>query len=861
MDRVRSPPNLEAACTNLLNGQYSSVAEREALVESAVTLGLNDSVRVWLVGDETFVYSPRVTAFVSDVSAGLWGPFVLRTARFASPGGTLQVGQRIQMLSPWQPWQGFGWLYDNIVAQTFSDPALTIHPHTGEYIGVRAEFETTTAGPTGSIDVPTDAQEWDSSTLGFKVVPAGTTAKSLVNYTFTFGKWHDGSNFTMDDVLYELALVFRRADPAGDVYTKDLDAASYAAILFRNSLRGFRVVDATHLQVWYEYWHIDPATIASLINAAFPSTPWTASELALSAVFDDTCRVSEVTAENEQKYALDLTKGPCLADMDANLPSYMSHLPPGLNFDPTEAASRWTDLQNFRSTYGHFYVSNGPFVLTSVDPISVQATVTAFDAYPFPADRWDYLLPNPVPDLAIEPIPDVIVGEAAQVNLTTTVNAAPYDNATVRYRISAAGNATPLREGFASLVGSGTWRVDLDPSFTSTLAPGTYEFEAAAVGNETTTAVFASRAFMVFVSPPPPDTTSPTSSLSPLSGYWQTSGPFHLDASASDDRSGVASVDLYVAFSADGTAWSAPAVVASDDAEPFAFDYAPSQGEGLYRFWALATDGAGNSESLSSKPATGEIEAGFDSVAPTTQLSGPSGYWQSILPIPLTVDASDATSGVASVRLYVSYSADGTTWSVPAYAAELTSPPFAFTVTPSSGDGRYRFWVVGRDVAGNLESIATKPTTGEVELGVDTVGPTVLSSAPMDGATGVATAGLTVRVTFSEAVVHATAEAAFSITPSVAGTFWWDGNTLVFTPSGAIASGTTYQVTVHASGVRDVAGNALASDYSISFTTAATQATPPSEPLGWALPFGITLAVLLAIVVIVWAVRRRKKRP
>ena len=76
----------------------------------------------------------------------------------------------------------------------------------------------------------------------------------------------------------------------------------------------------------------------------------------------------------------------------------------------------------------------------------------------------------------------------------------------------------------------------------------------------------------------------------------------------------------------------------------------------------------------------------------------------------------------------------------------------------------------------------------------------------------------------------ASAEAAFSITPSVAGTFSWVGNTMTFTPITNLTHSTTYTVTISATAT-DMAGNGLdgngngiaegspIDDYTWSFTT------------------------------------------
>ena len=117
--------------------------------------------------------------------------------------------------------------------------------------------------------------------------------------------------------------------------------------------------------------------------------------------------------------------------------------------------------------------------------------------------------------------------------------------------------------------------------------------------------------------------------------------------------------------------------------------------------------------------------------------------------------------------------------------------------------------------------------------GIDAAAPTVSSMAPASGITGVATS-TSVAVSFSEPMDRASAQAAFSLRRStdgaaVAGSFSWNGNTMTFRPSTALAGGTGYTAQV-AAGARDAAGNALAASQASTFTTAASVTTVTAYP-------------------------------
>jgi hypothetical protein len=116
-----------------------------------------------------------------------------------------------------------------------------------------------------------------------------------------------------------------------------------------------------------------------------------------------------------------------------------------------------------------------------------------------------------------------------------------------------------------------------------------------------------------------------------------------------------------------------------------------------------------------------------------------------------------------------------------------------------------------------------------VPVGGDTIAPTVSSTAPANGATNI-NPTTAVTATFSEAVTESTVNATtFTLkagVSSVPGTVTLAGTTATFWPSAAIAASTTCTATI-TTGVNDLAGNAIAANYTWSFTTAAVADTIP----------------------------------
>jgi WD40 repeat protein len=137
-------------------------------------------------------------------------------------------------------------------------------------------------------------------------------------------------------------------------------------------------------------------------------------------------------------------------------------------------------------------------------------------------------------------------------------------------------------------------------------------------------------------------------------------------------------------------------------------------------------------------------------------------------------------------------------------------------------------------------------------LAADTTAPTVVTTSPTNGATGVA-AGTAVKAVFSEPVDPATITGSTMGLTGPAGpvpasvTYDAGTRTATLTPSGPLAGSTTFTATVKGGStdprVKDVAGNALAADRTWTFSTAAPP-PPVTAPTGLAAtagPSGVAL--------------------
>ena len=200
---------------------------------------------------------------------------------------------------------------------------------------------------------------------------------------------------------------------------------------------------------------------------------------------------------------------------------------------------------------------------------------------------------------------------------------------------------------------------------------------------------------------------------------------------------------------------------------------------------------------------------------------------------PSTINTSSFTlkQGVTAVNGSVSY-VNGTAAFAP--ATNLTANTlYTATITTNATD------LSGHTLATNFVWTFTTGTQA------DTNPPVVIVTNPTNGAANVAI-NQTVNATFSEAMDPATINtASFTVTgpgaTNVTGTVAYIATSMIatFTPTSSLVSGTTYTNMI-TTGVKDLAGNALATNFVWTFTTGILTVTNPmSIDLGAASTFAI----------------------
>ena len=192
-------------------------------------------------------------------------------------------------------------------------------------------------------------------------------------------------------------------------------------------------------------------------------------------------------------------------------------------------------------------------------------------------------------------------------------------------------------------------------------------------------------------------------------------------------------------------------------------------------------------------------------------------FSEEVLPSSVTASTMTLSGGSGAVAAEVTLS--GTTASLRPDAPLAFATTYTATVTTGVED------LAGNHLASNFVwTFTTQPEP-------DTTPPTVGVVAPPSGATAVGTDG-NLTANFSEAVSTASVNSGtFTLQGagggSVSGAVSLSGQTATFDPSSPLASGTAYTARV-TTGVQDLAGNPLASDFTWSFTTEVPDTSAPT---------------------------------
>ncbi|MBN2209152.1 MAG: right-handed parallel beta-helix repeat-containing protein, partial [Candidatus Coatesbacteria bacterium] len=225
--------------------------------------------------------------------------------------------------------------------------------------------------------------------------------------------------------------------------------------------------------------------------------------------------------------------------------------------------------------------------------------------------------------------------------------------------------------------------------------------------------------------------------------------PIDVHYMSSDGGSGVASVALYMQHNNSGFFDSGH--VSGNATGSFSVEL--DSGDGIYEFYTIARDSAGNTES---PPEEADASVEADLTAPLSSCWADE--FANAVPFAVRFEASDSYSGVKETRLWYRWAGESQ-WQNPWLVATGESGVFVLDptqVTPEFGDGVYELMTIATDNMGNNETpplVAdaliildrTPPETTVECLGLTATSPLKLDYTATDPLTGTGIAHVSMR--------------------------------------------------------------------------------------------------------------------
>lgn len=484
---------LDQVTQRIFTFDFASESERNELVRNAVTMGMQEAVRIFVVQtSEPYAASSSLKGLVNDFGAGITSRFSLVNA-FPESGTSLNIGVKQLSAGAWNGVGGFKDTFSRTISDGIGDPGMSRHPYTGDVIPVRVEWtDVETGGPTGTVAVHPDAIKWDPYSQQWK--KAGDSggseeAKSKVTFKIHYSKWHNGIQMDQADLLYPYYFLFEwgTGNQTNDV-TVDSEFTSQTGVILP-LVKGMRFLSDNEVESYIDVWHYDESEIADYITI-WAGEPWeiTAAEERLVSAGMLAFSRGEATSKGIDWLS---TVSPAHANLIKTELQEMKaerFVPAALKgiVNADDAVRRYDASIAWITEHKNAEISNGPFYLDDFNAEAQTATIRAFrdESYPFEQGRWSAFETPLVASLEGVEKPPITIGQPKTIGVNVDVAGQPSSDAQVTYFISGREGTVVKGQGRPLPDQTGKFAIDLNENDTSGLSPGPNTLKVFATSNK-----------------------------------------------------------------------------------------------------------------------------------------------------------------------------------------------------------------------------------------------------------------------------------------------------------------------------------------------------------------------------------------
>ncbi len=335
------------------------------------------------------------------------------------------------------------------------------------------------------------------------------TAKmvSIVTYPkdlFQKVTWQDGSHLSVGDFVYNMILTFDRGKKDSAIYDESA-ADNLAAYL--SHFKGVKIVSTDPLTIATYDDGVATLDAENLVTTWFPqhAQGWDVLSIAAAAEADGKLAFSSDKADKKKAEWTSFIAGPSLKILaqyldEAAKNNTIPYAPTLKKYITTdEAKTRYANLQKFYKEYGHFWVGNGPFILTQVDTTNKTAVLKRYEAFSEQSDKWSIFGAPMLATVEIDGDAQVVQGKDASFDAYVTFKDKPYPSdqlEKVEYLVFDE-NGNMLTRGEAKMSEEGTYQITIPGDVTSKFTAGSLKLEVVAVSKAVAVPGVASFDFVV----------------------------------------------------------------------------------------------------------------------------------------------------------------------------------------------------------------------------------------------------------------------------------------------------------------------------------------------------------------------------
>jgi len=492
---------------------FEDMDERAALFEEALWYSSENAKRIWT--DDSLSFSPHreEITLAHDFAGGISGSWLWgHTVRYEDEiGGEITVSMPSILSEPWNPTHGSNWIFDMMFIRATSEAGYMFDPYTGlhypnqfesaeVYIReglpvdqtldwVELEFvaeEENTVPEDAWYDWDAEAQEFTTVGEEFDELPTANR-RVVTTYPEDHGiTWHDGSEFSLADMVWFLILDLDRAQEESEIFDS-ATVPDYES--FMDTFKGVRILDDDPITIeWYsDLYYLDAEMY---IPSLFPlwdqgSGAWHNMAVAFQAEASGNVAHTADKADAEDIEWANYIGGPSLEYLEEELEwmTEENYIPYentlGEFISEEEAQQRYENLNYWFEEQNHFWLGTGPYHLDVVHPVEGIVEMARFEDYNHPADRWEIFADPIIPEIGVSGPGSIFVGDAEifDVEIEFEGEAFASENILETSYLLFDHNNNLVASGELSEVEEGHWQVELEEEETAALTTGPSRLE------------------------------------------------------------------------------------------------------------------------------------------------------------------------------------------------------------------------------------------------------------------------------------------------------------------------------------------------------------------------------------------------